>query len=295
MTHDAEALRLIDTLRSATKYDDWHWQFRASGLPACPLQHVWYRFDRELDSLPGRRESFAKDFYTEIGTAVHTVVQRWLGRLGVLYGDWLCPKCKKLYRGNLGTVTCECGAETVYEELSFDGKPSGHCDGLIKLGDLTPGEKDFAVLEVKTTSERRLNEVIKPQGPPLNYRLQATNYTHRLQQLGFNLVGVMFLFVPRDSPNKMHAIWVHPKRVKQINDAMVREYDATVEALDTGDFSALSGTCAEPADGEGCPYRPNCFSPSAKALFIEKAKQAMPDDEIISPVFPELQSGDACS
>jgi hypothetical protein len=289
MTHDAEALRLIDLLRSATQHDDWHWQFRASGLPACPLQHCWYRFDREADELPGRRESFAKDFYTEIGTAVHTVVQRWLGRLGVLYGDWRCPRCTDVvYRDRLGTARCDCGAETVYEELAFDGKPSGHCDGLIKLGELTPGEKDFAVLEVKTTSERRLDQVIKPQGPPLNYRLQATNYTYRLQQLGYNLVGVMFLFVPRDSPRKMHAIWVHPKRVTAINQAMLKEYEATVAALDSGDFSKLSGTCSKPEDGEGCPYRPNCFSPSAAKLFRDKARTFLPESEIIDPQFPEL-------
>jgi hypothetical protein len=289
MSYDAEAQRLIDQLRGATQHDDWHWQFRASGLPACPLQHAWYRFDREAGSLPGRRESFRKDFYTEIGTAVHTVVQRWLGRLKLLYGDWRCPKCEDVvYRGRLGTVTCDCGAETVYEELQFDGKPSGHCDGLVKLGELTPGDKDFAVLEVKTTSERRLEQVIKPQGPPLNYRLQATNYTYRLQQLGYRIVGVMFLFVPRDSPNKMHAIWTHPKRVNPINEAMLREYEATIQALDTGDFSQNSGTCASPDDGESCPYRPNCFSPSAANLFRDKAQAFLPEKEIMCPQFPEL-------
>ena len=293
MTHDAEALRLIDLLRGATQYDDWHWQFRASGLPACPLQHVWYRFDRAADSLPGRRESFTKDFYTEIGTAVHTVVQRWLGRLNVLFGDWRCPQCTDLvYKGRLGTVTCDCGAETVYEELSFAGKPSGHCDGLIKLGELTPNENDFAVLEVKTTSERRLEKVIKVHGLPLNYRLQATNYTYRLQQLGYNLIGVMFLFVPRDSPYKMQALWVHPKRVAAINKGMQAEYEQTLAALKSGDFSGLSGTCADPEDGEGCPYRPNCFSPSAEVIFQDKAANYYQYQEekveVMSPVFPQL-------
>lgn len=292
MTHDAEALRLIDLLRSATQYDHWHWQFRASGLPACPLQHVWYRFDRAANALPGRRESFTKDFYTEIGTAVHTVVQRWLGRLNVLFGDWRCPSCTDVvYKGRLGTVTCDCGAETVYEELSFAGKPSGHCDGLIKLGQLTPNEHDFAVLEVKTTSQRRLEQVIKKEGMPLNYRLQATNYTYRLRQLGYNLVGVMFLFVPRDSPRAMQALWIHPKRVNAINEGMRTEYEKTLEALKNGDFSQLSGTCATPADGESCPYRPNCFSPSAEVIFKEKADNYYHSDdtvEVIGPVFPRL-------
>jgi hypothetical protein len=271
---------LIAKLLDAKHRESWRFEFRASGLPACQLKYMWWRLDDKLDELPRRKRSYFGDFFTEIGTAVHSATQRWLGRLGVLYGPWRCPVCDTVKEPHLGTVWCEGTAEAphrsvecVYEEFAFDEQPSGHCDGLLKMRDLTPEPNDYVVLEVKTTSEKKLDEVVKVEGPPLNYMLQATNYAYRFKQRGLNIVAVMFLFIPRESPRRMHPLWVHPRRVARINQQIVDDHNAAIGALDTGDCSGLRGICATPADGQDCPYHVSCFSPIADTLFDDKAKR----------------------
>ena len=280
---------MLDRLRGAERLTDWQWRFQASELPACPLQHVWYSFDRHLDRLPRRRQTFIGDYYTTVGAAVHTVIQRWLGRLGVLYGDWRCRKCGNVQR-QLGTPEC-CGRESDYRELAFDGPPAGRCDGLLRLGD----DDSYTLLEIKSTSRKRLEAMAK-HGVPLSYELQATVYMHEARQAGYAISNVIFLLVPRDAPTRMEVVPMRPKRPKAVTAAIVAEHEATQAALKSADFSKLSGTCTAPENAPDCPYRTVCFSPSARALFLDKAvefyksyeEHEFPYDAALPPRFPSV-------
>lgn len=303
MTVKAETDRFIEKLLEASKRKKWSNRFRASSLPACQLKHLWFAFDEKLDEQPGERRGFFNDFFMDLGTAIHTTTQRWLGRLGVLFGDWACENfdCEHFHdrdddgevipviRARFGPQKCSnCRHQLIYSEFKFSGKPGGHCDGLIKLGELTPEDDDFAVLEIKSAGEKAIAR-FKEQGLPYSYEMQASEYTFRLRELGYNIVGVMFLIIPRDNPRGMLAMWVQPKRVKTVHASIVRDHEACVATLETGDFSEIKPQCAKPADANGCPYEANCFAPISGKLFIEKADRFYGDERPVKlPMFPEI-------
>ncbi len=220
----------------------------------------------------------------DVGTAVHATTQRWLGRLGVLFGDWACENvwCEQsrnldkegevipVIRARFGPQKCpDCKKACVYSEFKFEDSPTGHCDGLIKLGKITPEEMDFILLEIKTASLKRIEE-FKQNGIPFPYKLQGTIYTKKLRDRGYNVLGVMFLFIPRDNPRNMWPFMFKPKNVDTIHDNLVEDHDTAKKAIGTNDYSALSPACATLEDAGDCPYRVNCFSPSAQKIFIDK-------------------------
>jgi len=286
MSTDAEANRLINALLEARAVEPWRFSFRASAMPACQLQHVWFAMDEHLKDIPRRNKTYFSDFFLEVGTAVHTATQRWLGRLGILFGNWMCESCGRDDKGvpinmiadRFGPQKCSTHkTEMVYEEYEFNDPPTGHCDGLIKFGEMTPNDNDFVLLELKTSSTKKIDTEIKPNGPPMSYKIQATIYAHKLKKRGFNIVGVLFIFIPRDIPRGMYPVWFKPSRPTAVHESLIAAHTATLEALKTGDFSTLSGTCVDPSDARDCPYRVNCFSPVSGDLLTNKCKQFFGD------------------
>jgi len=87
-------------------YSDYRFEFRASGLPFCSRAFVIHH--RYKDETPSKPFGYKFNFYVAIGTAVHEVVQKFLGMGKVLYGDWTC--CGATERRRLGSDTCPvCG------------------------------------------------------------------------------------------------------------------------------------------------------------------------------------------
>ena len=297
-----EASRLINTLLGADRRDRWKFAFRASAMPACQLQFVWLAMDQRLGTQPWRKQSYIGDFYMNVGTAIHAATQRWLGRLGLLFGNWACGNvlCQlnqhddngeliPAVRRRFGPQRCpECRRELVYSEFSFRDEPTGHCDGLVKLGGITPADLDFALLEIKTAGKARMQEFLR-DGPPLSYKLQAIIYCHKLNAMGFNVRGVLFLFIPRDDPQGMQPIWypIGPKKAANIHASIIDGYEAVKKALSHGGFEGISGACVEENDAYNCPYRVVCFSPDARSMFQDKFRKyttKLLDTEGIAPV-----------
>lgn len=260
--------KLVATLLGAYSMEPWGWTFRSSALPLCQLQVIWFEMDQGLGELPGRKQSYFSDFFLNTGTVAHTVTQRWLGRLGLLFGRWKCPKCGKVSEPVLGIQTC-CKVESVYEEFEFNDLPTGHCDGLLKLWDLTPEINDFILLEIKTTMRSKLPE-IRAGNFAFNYRIQATVYAHKLRAMGYNVRDVLFLFIPRDYPRDMTPVWFKPARAKMVHENAIQEYEAVLGALKSRDFSNITGICGCIDDARDCPYRVSCFSPVAHELWLDK-------------------------
>lgn len=284
------ARRVATKLLNARIHEDWKFPFRASAMPFCQLKFAWYSMDKALKELPGRSQKFIGDFYMDIGTAVHSASQRWLARQGILYGHWMCenPFCDHAFkfdkRGDpipvvtdkLGPQDCpHCGREAIYCEFSFLDPPTGHCDGLIKFGNLTPEEMDFVLLEIKTIGERKLRTEVKVDGPMMEYKIQVALYTHKLIKLGYNIKGVLFVFIPREDPQKIWPYWyrVGPKKAATIHDSIRADYIEAKASVLARDFSCLTGACQAEDDARNCPYRVNCFSPSALDFFTEKLER----------------------
>lgn len=279
--------RIAANLVDSRIHEDWSLRFRASAMPFCQLKYAWFVMDKALGELPGSSRKFIADFYMDVGTAVHSAAQRWLSRMGILFGNWRCenPLCASAFvfddrgdpvpivLGRLGPQHCpSCGKALVYCELSFLDPPTGHCDGLIKYGALTSGELDFVLLEVKTIGDRKLRTEVKVDGPPMEYKIQVSLYTHKLIERGYNIKGVLFLFIPREDPQKIWPYWYHvgPKKAARIHDSIFSDYMKAKTCGEAKNFNGLSGSCQTVSDARNCPYRVNCFSPKALDFFAEK-------------------------
>jgi hypothetical protein len=143
---------------------------------------------------------------------------------------------------------------------------------LIKYGDITPNPLDFVELEIKSIGERKLRTEVKVDGPPMEYKIQVSLYAHKLNKLGYNVKGVLFIFIPREDPRNMWPFWyrVGPKKAARIHDSIVNDYRMAKASVAARDFSGLTGSCQTAGDARNCPYRVNCFSPSALDFFTEK-------------------------
>lgn len=301
MNKEQSAESLIRKLNEAQSGEYREYRFRASSLPYCQLRHVWSKLSKDAKRTPKQVRTYTGDFYLEVGTAIHTVIQRWLGRLGYLYGFWKCHN--KFCSGSevgplLGEQTCEkCKNKMVYEEFVLrDDKSSfsGHTDGLIKPPGLDLPENKYVVLEVKSIGESGMDKV-RREGIPEHYQLQASAYAALIPRcLGYEVDSVLFLFVSRADPRKMLPVWWNKvKKSGNIFDTTVEDYLASLASLDSGDYEGLSGICINKGDQQWCEYSANCFSPVRGSIFVDLHNLSRGKEPKGLPEFPESVEGDS--
>jgi hypothetical protein len=259
---------------------DWKFSFRASMIPMCQWDLLFsYMMADQVAQYP-KHFSFMKDYFVSVGTTVHTVVQRWMGRVGMLYGNWQCPKCKAIYE-QLGVAYCkECnesedGIECVYEEYDLSpGTPfcSVHPDGLIKIS----GIDDYILTDIKTTSLAGLSKIMREgltKDYQLNYLMQTAIYKYLLTRppWNFDIAATVLLFVPRDNPSRWRALAFKQKNVEAIYNTVVAEFKEATAVLDSGEFEKIDGVCRCVADANfrDCPWVDFCFSKKRDALAQE--------------------------
>lgn len=126
-------------------------KIRMSSFPFCPKKFLF----NCLESIDGGLWSFTGDFYCDIGTAVHSALQKWmpLANPGTILGNWSCDACGKwvkdknpsnpkgriwkpyVVKALVGPINCpKCGQPMKYEEFEFmlpEAPASGHCDGIL--------------------------------------------------------------------------------------------------------------------------------------------------------------------
>lgn len=91
-------------------------EFRVSGLPFCPLL-------AGLSPLDGM-DVYREHFYFDIGTAMHSLFQKWMARSvsgAAMWGDWECG-CKRKKRDKEGRFL-------PVHEIVHDIRPDGKCPG----------------------------------------------------------------------------------------------------------------------------------------------------------------------
>ena len=178
-------------------------ELRPSSMPMCSIRVL-------RDLILGKKNvlKMDSDFYMRIGTIVHTVIQTWLPRLGVGFGNWVCPK-KECGKRNLMTTNriCVCGNKMCYEEIEVEFKGvTGHIDYVIEEAN---GKR---IVDFKTASDKKItllkttkdpverNKVLKELAS-IKYIMQLLTYTYIAQKLyGWDMVGSSLLFISRNDP-----------------------------------------------------------------------------------------------
>ena len=167
---------------------------RPSGFPFCPL---WEAHDI-ITKKEQKPLDFFGEYYTQIGTVTHAILQRHIGRSKKILGDWKCLKCKKTKKLAFYARCSKCGSEEVeYEELevSFGKNILGHLDGVIEING-----KNY-VLDYKTTSSSK-NKQHKEEGGVYPYKknlAQIKSYCVLVQEThDIEISGWILLYIARD-------------------------------------------------------------------------------------------------
>lgn len=113
------------------------------------------------------------------GSAIHDLVrERYLGPMGVLYGEWRCAKCEGITTGAM-PKRCRCGGRRLlYEEREVKNEELGivgHLDGL----EQRPGA-GLGVLEIKTI-DGALFKMLKQPQPEHTFRTHVYMWLAGLQ------------------------------------------------------------------------------------------------------------------
>lgn len=232
----------------------YDFQFRSSKLPICNREYVLHhRYPKE--ERPLRGEEYTFNFYVKIGSAVHEVVQRFLGMAGFLYGDWTC--CGVTEHLREGSKLCPvCETPQLYGELAPESELGMHVDGVTITYN--------GVTEFKTTSAANL---LKLENPYDTHMEQATCYLRALNiQYGWNLDKLIFVYFSRDNPKEFKVMVRRP---------LPTTYTDTLEGFALAKKQLASGVlpdrvCDSVRDGHwrSCGYVGVCFSPVLEKMLV---------------------------
>lgn len=168
--------------KGAGIYREHRASIRASSLPICYRDVVLTEWAHKARGrLPTREWSAGSLLFVGIGTAVHAIVQAYLGRARLVYGSWECAHCKRRWLNQVSPGEC-CGEMPEYVEYAIvHPNPEigefGHVDSLFLL----PHGLGYIVGEYKTTSEA-LAASLRKTGPYEKHMLQASSYFEFLEQ-----------------------------------------------------------------------------------------------------------------
>lgn len=212
-------------------------------------------------------ESFTKDFYCEIGTAVHSVLQKWFSINKQLYGLYKCNVCNSIIEGN-GPIYC-CNKLSVYEEYSLKYKNlTGHCDGIVILD-----EKCY-LLEFKTISTKGLEERIK-ENKAYNYHSNQLNIYMLMGQklkLPFPLIGGFIIYISRDNPRKTASFLQTGIDVIKIKNTL-NQFNNTKIIFEKGCFENVNKRCNNFKDAGFCDYKSLCFRDDVRKTLKQQYNQ----------------------
>ena len=205
-------------------------QLRASGLPTCSLLFLEKMLldDTETDEA-------MMDYYCSVGTTVHSHLQKWLGKSGRVYGNWICRSCGHKHENSMKWKCSKCKSHMEYEELEISYNVfSGHIDGLVK-------QKNgrFIVFDYKTTSSRNIYS--KKYIPVHKHILQVSAYAAILRKQGMDIESVSIVYVARDNPtlvaeyNTKFTDEMYEYTLEFLRK-QIKGYKAAVKSHETGDI-----------------------------------------------------------
>lgn len=150
--------------------------FRMSSAPFCSLKSIfeWYDYVNNVGTW-----SFRGDFYTGIGKAVHSMLQKWIpiSAPAQILGHWRClhccknkyldecsnctKNCKYFIPASVGPQICKtCGNSMVYQEFQYllpNVPVSGHSDGILLYDIYTT----LGINKINTNSISNINKLLR--------------------------------------------------------------------------------------------------------------------------------------
>lgn len=229
--------------RVASKRDVTRIKFlRPSQLPFCPASFFVNHATQGMVST----QDLLSAFYTQVGTVVHSVLQRYLSPSGRFLADWRCRLCGRRRKMSTNSECCDFTMD--YDELEINHKGVvGHIDAVFK-----DKHGRYWILDFKTATLK--GAVAKAKSPGRVYSEQVETYALMLRlQYGIKVEGVLLMFVPRDDP-KEPTVWVRlldNTKLKVIK-ARVKGYKAqhkealNAETVKEAVALARFGRCANP-------------------------------------------------
>ena len=237
---------------SSDIYSPYEFKFRASRLPFCPREFV---LDQRFPYEVMREESYDFSFYVGIGTAIHEVIQQYLGLSKSIYGHWKC--CGVIEKFRTGSASClVCGRPQKYEEFEIDSELGAHVDAVFL--------QHSAVGEFKSTSGTNLPKLT---GPYPKHLEQASAYTNALnEQFGWELDKIIFVYLSRDRPSDFRVFVVPP--IPDAFSGALKKYAQAKEQLVSGEIP--DPTCKSSSEGvwKGCTYAGVCFHPHLEEILL---------------------------
>jgi hypothetical protein len=207
-------------------------------------------------------KTLREDFYTKIGTVIHSIVQSWWP----LYGTRRCTKCGKIYEG-WGPIFC-CGLPAEYEEYKLEYKGlSGRCDGIMKL------LLDLFLLEIKSSDKEKMKKL---KAPKTEHVIQANIYAVMSniclkKKLPSPIKGHIIIYFDRANYRNYKAFVNLGVDTKHTNK-VITLYRKTEKAVRAGRFKGLKKNCTCPADAQkrSCKFKNICFSPAGIEKMLKK-------------------------
>lgn len=195
----AEELHLEEEHRSADRF----FFMRPSGFPYCGLRKLLTAPTFFEDSATS---TLASSYFTGVGTATHSIFQKFLGRMGTIVGDWRCPKCKDVKRFSTYSACTDCQKPRVYDELElvYQNIVVGHTDCLFKIsGKKEKGKPRYYVVDYKTSAYYKTKDKKRAKNIfPLRSNVQQIEmYVVLLEDcFGIEIEGYSLAYLGRDLP-----------------------------------------------------------------------------------------------
>jgi len=249
---------------------------RPSQLPFCPvsffIRHATHGVYRSMD--------MRGNFFVNIGTSMHTVLQTFLGKhthngKGVFLGDWQCKICRKKYPLSFKNECCDfsCHYEEIGIDFSFKKHPTrklvGHIDAVYrdKAG-------NYWVVDYKSTSLR--GALGKSKTPGVVYQEQIETYAAFLRlQYGIKVKGIILFFVPRDDPSQP-VMWTKTldiddiRRIIKRTKRYMRQHEEVMNVETKAEAMALAkyGSCSN-------YFCKECKKPDLKSALLRAFKSGL--------------------
>lgn len=187
----------LDTYRVKTMNDPGRvLNLRVSSFPFCATKW-WLGLQNNL--LGSRENNFMGSFFTDVGTQVHTTLQRILDNSAFVVRDWKCLHCSNRHLFQTKPTKCEkCGVTTPkaifigYESEVKAGVVSGHIDDAFLLA-----SGGIDLLDYKTTSADKIKT--KSALPNLENVRQIEAYTALKKREGFPMEGWTLAYISRNN------------------------------------------------------------------------------------------------
>lgn len=197
-------------------------ELHPSGFPYCPLRFLFNALQEPVPVVSAT--SFSTEYFTSVGTLVHTLIQTAMGLGGKVWGHWRCSQHpRRCAYESLDELTVyhdcpHCGSYCVYEEIGYkvhrfddDGNEItneppvlvGHQDCLYEDSD-----GFFWVVDYKTCmlikAQKHISDGVALAGNN-TYRAQQRAYvtlSHRKygKSHGIKPRGWILAYLPRDNP-----------------------------------------------------------------------------------------------